>query len=84
MARRSPGTKSNDASNGDKPTLLSGGNPQIPKGGGDDPVQAYLAAMPGWKQDVGYRLDALIVRTISDVRKAVRWNLPMYGVEGKG
>jgi hypothetical protein len=67
-----------------KTVLLSGGNPQIAKGDGDAPVQAYIAAMPGWKQDVGRRLDALIVRTVPDVRKAVRWNTPFYGVAGKG
>ena len=67
-----------------KPTLLSGGNPQIPKGDGDAPVQAYIAAMPGWKKDVGRRLDALIVGNVPDVRKAVRWNSPFYGVEGWG
>lgn len=67
-----------------EPVLLSGGNPQIPKGDGDAPVQAYLAAMPGWKGDVGRRLDALITRTISGVRKAVRWNTPFYGIEGQG
>ena len=67
-----------------KPILLSGGNPQIAKGDGDGPVQAYIAAMPGWKSDVGRRLDALIVRTVPGVRKAVRWNSPMYGVEGQG
>ena len=64
--------------------LLAGGNPQIPKAEGDAPVQAYIAAMPGWKRDVGRRLDALIVRTVPDVRKAVKWNSPFYGVEGKG
>jgi hypothetical protein len=68
----------------DEPVLLSGGNPQIPKGEGDAPVQAYLAAMPGWKRDVGRRLDALIVRTLPDVHKAVKWNSPFYGVEGDG
>ena len=67
-----------------KPRLLSGGNPQIPKGDGDAPVQAYIAAMPGWKSDLGRRLDDLIVRTVPDVRKAVRWNSPFYGVEGMG
>ena len=67
-----------------KPTLLSGGNPQIAKGYGDAPVQAYIAAMPGWKRDVGRRLDALIVRTIPDVYKAVKWNTPLYGIEGEG
>jgi hypothetical protein len=64
--------------------LLSGGNPQIPKGDGDAPVQAYIAAMPEWKRDVGRRLDAIIVRTVPNVRKAVRWNSPFYGIEGKG
>lgn len=64
--------------------LLSGGNPQIPKGDGDAPVQAYLEAMPGWKADLGRRLDELIVGTVPDVRKAVRWNSPFYGVEGHG
>lgn len=69
---------------GKGPPLLSGGNPQIPKGDGDGPVQAYIAAMPGWKRDVGHRLDALIVRTVPGVRKAVRWNSPFYGVAGQG
>jgi hypothetical protein len=64
--------------------LLSGGNPQIAMADGDAPVQAYIAAMPGWKRDLGKRLDALIVRNVPDVRKAVKWNSPMYGVEGKG
>jgi hypothetical protein len=67
-----------------KPTVLAGGNPQIAKADGDAPVQAYIAAMPGWKRDVGRRLDALIVRTVPDVRKAVRWNSPFYGIEGQG
>ena len=67
-----------------KPALLSGGNPQIAKADGDAPVQAYIAAMPGWKRDVGRRLDALIVRTVPGVRKAVKWNSPFYGVEGQG
>ncbi|HVG52898.1 MAG TPA: DUF1801 domain-containing protein [Vicinamibacterales bacterium] len=67
-----------------KPTLLAGGNPQIAKADGDGPVQAYIAAMPGWKRDVGRRLDALIVRTSPGVRKAVKWNSPFYGVEGQG
>ncbi len=66
-----------------KPKLLSGGNPQIPKGEGDAPVQAYIAAMPGWKREVGKRLDALIERTVPGVRKAVKWNSPFYGVDGK-
>ena len=67
-----------------KPALLSGGNPQIAKGHGDAPVQAYIAAMPDWKRDVGRRLDALIVRTVPDVHKAVKWNSPLYGIEGQG
>ena len=67
-----------------KPKLLSGGNPQIPKGDGDAPVQAYIAAMPGWKRDVGKRLDALIVRTVPHVKKAVKWNSPFYGIEDQG
>ena len=66
------------------PKLLSGGNPQIPKGDGDGPVQAYIDAMPGWKRDVGRRLDALIVRTVPGVRKAVKWNSPFYGIDGHG
>jgi hypothetical protein len=67
-----------------KRALLSGGNPQIAKADGDTPVQAYIAAMPGWKRDVGRRLDALIVRTVPGVHKAVKWNSPFYGVEGEG
>ena len=67
-----------------KPKLLSGGNPQIAKAYGDAPVQAYIAAMPGWKSDVGRRLDALIARTVPGVHKAVKWNSPLYGVEGQG
>ncbi len=67
-----------------KPALLSGGNPQIAKGDGDGPVQAYIAAMPGWKRDVGRRLDALVTRNVPGVRKAVKWNSPFYGIEGKG
>ena len=66
------------------PKLLSGGNPQIAKADGDAPVQAYIAAMPGWKRDVGRRLDALVVATVPNVRKAVRWNTPFYGIEGQG
>ena len=68
----------------EKPTLLAGGNPQIAKGDGDAPVQAYIAAMPGWKRDVGRRLDTLIVGAVPSVRKAVKWNSPLYGVEGQG
>ena len=64
--------------------LLSGGNPQIAKADGDEPVQAYIAAMPGWKSAVGSRLDAIIVRHVPNVRKAVKWNSPFYGIEGQG
>jgi len=67
-----------------KPVLLSGGNPQIAKADGDGPVQAYIAAMPGWKRAIGQRLDALITSTVPDVNKGVRWNSPMYGVKGQG
>jgi hypothetical protein len=78
-ARRGPRTRV-----AGKPTLLSGGNPQIAKAEGDAPVQAYITAMPGWKRDIGRRLDALIVRAVPGVRKAVKWNSPFYGVEGRG
>lgn len=67
-----------------KPKLLSGGNPQIAKADGDAAVQAYIAAMPGWKRDVGRCLDALIARTVPDVQKAVRWNSPFYGTDELG
>ena len=67
-----------------KVKLLTGGNPQIAKADGDAPVQAYLAALPGWKREVGRRLDALIVRNVPAVRKAVKWNSPFYGLEGEG
>jgi hypothetical protein len=67
-----------------KPALLSGGNPQIAKAYGDAPVQAYIAAMPGWKREVGRRLDALVVRTVPGVHKVVKWNSPFYGIEGQG
>ena len=80
MARRTS-AKPRAAAN---PVLLSGGNPQIPKGDGDAPVQAYIAAMPEWKRDIGIALDTLIVRAVPDVRKAVRWNSPFYGAEGQG
>jgi hypothetical protein len=79
-----PAKKSGTSAKSAKPVLLSGGNPQIPKGEGDGPVQAYLAAMPGWKRDVGVRLDQLIERTVPGVHKAVKWNSPFYGVEGDG
>ncbi|MFO0864138.1 MAG: DUF1801 domain-containing protein [Gemmataceae bacterium] len=70
--------------NTSKPKLLSGGNPQIAKGYGDESVQAYIAAMPGWKHDLGKHLDELIVRTVPGVAKAVKWNTPFYGFEGQG
>lgn len=66
------------------PKLLSGGNPQIPKGEGNGPVQEYIAAMPGWKRDIGERLDDLIVRVVPEVHKAAKWNQPFYGLEGEG
>ncbi len=78
---RNASTKSRGSA---KPVLLSGGNPQIAKAEGDAPVQVYIAAMPGWKSDVGRRLDALITRTVPGVKKAVKWNSPFYGVEGQG
>ncbi|MFL5341609.1 MAG: DUF1801 domain-containing protein [Gemmataceae bacterium] len=90
MARKTSKQSANRAKNAAarrvaaKPKLLAGGNPQIAKGDGDAPVQSYIAAMPGWKRDVGRRLDALIVRTVPGVRKAVKWNTPFYGVEGQG
>src|ERR1700704_5902244 len=71
------------ARKGEKAAVLSGGNPRIAKADGDAPVQAYIAAMPGWKREVAERLDALIVRSVPDVRKAVKWNSPFYGVEGQ-
>ena len=67
-----------------KPVLLSGGNPQIAKADGDAPVQAFIAAMPDWKRAIGKRLDALVTRHVPDVRKAVKWNSPMYGLAGQG
>lgn len=82
--KKSGTTTKKPAARAAKPALLAGGNPQIPKADGDAPVQAYIAAMPGWKRDVGRRLDALIARTVPDVRKAVKWNSPFYGVEGRG
>ncbi|WP_370539650.1 DUF1801 domain-containing protein [Achromobacter sp. UMC71] len=66
------------------PRLLSGGNPQIPKGEGDAPVQAYIDAMPGWKSEVGRRLDVLISQAVPGVHKAVKWNSPLYGMAGQG
>jgi hypothetical protein len=66
------------------PVMLAGGNPQIAKEDGDGPVQAYISAMPGWKRDIGRRLDELIVKAVPSVHKAVRWNSPMYGIKGQG
>src|SRR6188768_2681156 len=79
------GTKAKPGASEARPLkLLTGGNPRIAKADGDAPVQAYIAGMPGWKRDVGRRLDALIVRDVPNVRKAVKWNSPFYGVEGQG
>lgn len=69
---------------GGAPRLLSGGNPQIPKGYGDEPVQAYIAALPGWKREAAAKLDALIVKTVPHVHKAVKWNSPLYGLKDQG
>ncbi|MEQ8750027.1 MAG: DUF1801 domain-containing protein [Amphiplicatus sp.] len=80
MARK-PAKKAAAKKTAAKPKLLSGGNRQIPKGYGDEPVQAYIAAMPGWKRDIGRRLDALVVKAVPGVRKAVKWNSPFYGME---
>jgi hypothetical protein len=82
--RRSGKAKPIKARRGEKVVLLSGGNPQIAKADGDAPVQAYIAAMPGWKRAIGKRLDALIVRSVPNVCKAVKWNSPLYGIEGRG
>lgn len=79
---RKPATAAKPA--GGEPVLLSGGNPQIAKADGDAPVQAYIAAMPGWKSAVGRQLDALVVRAVPDVHKAVKWNSPLYGMPGQG
>jgi hypothetical protein len=81
---RSTATKSEDPAVAAKPKLLSGGNPQIAKGEGDVSVRAYIAAMPGWKSDIGRRLDALITRNVPNVQKAVKWNSPFYGIKGQG
>ena len=81
---RSSTTRSTRRKAAATPVLLAGGNPQIAKADGDAPVQDYIAAMPGWKRDVGRRLDALIVATVPNVIKAVKWNSPLYGIEGQG
>lgn len=81
--RRAPKTTAKQDADPTIPVLLSGGNPQIAKGHGDAPVQAYIAAMPGWKSPVGQRLDTLITQTVPDVKKAVKWNSPLYGMDGQ-
>lgn len=81
VRRRAAASKTKPSASGAAPVLLSGGNPQIAKGYGDEPVQAYFAAMPGWKRDLGRRLDTLIAAAVPDVQKAVKWNSPLYGVE---
>ncbi len=82
--RRPPAKKSNELAGTKQPVLLAGGNPQIAKADGDEPVQAYIAAMPGWKSDIGRRLDALVAQNVPGARKAVKWNSPFYGIEGQG
>ena len=82
--KRHAAAKTKRRAGGTKPKLLSGDNPQIAKADGDAPVQAYLTAIPGWKRDVARSVDAVITRTVSGVRKAVKWNSPFYGVEGQG
>jgi hypothetical protein len=85
VAKTKPGAgRSAKVKRGGKVVLLSGGNPQIAKADGDAPVQAYVAALPGWKRDIAKRLDAIVTRTVPSVRKAVKWNSPFYGVEGRG
>ena len=84
VAKREPRKTKPRARTNTSPVLLAGGNPQIAKGDGDAPVQAYIAAMPAWKSDLGKRLDALIERNVPNLRKAVRWNSPFYGAEGQG
>jgi hypothetical protein len=82
--KRTDAKKTSTATPSMQPVLLSGGNPQIAKGYGDAPVQDYIAAMPGWKSEVGRCIDALIARTVPSVSKAVKWNSPFYGIEGDG
>ena len=84
MAKKMTKPQAKGSTQGKSVKLLSGGNPQIPKGDGEAPVQAYISAMPGWKRDVGKRLDALIVQCVPKVQKAVRWNSPFYGIAGRG
>ncbi|MFG0307150.1 MAG: DUF1801 domain-containing protein [Phycisphaerales bacterium JB040] len=82
--KSAPRDRGSGPADGDAPALLSGGNPQIPKADGDAPVQRYIEAMPGWKRDIGRAIDTLVVRAVPGVRKAVRWNTPFYGLEGRG
>lgn len=82
MASRKKSSKS--GSTDSQPELLTGGNPRIPKADGDTPVQDYIAAMPGWKSSIGHQLDRLIVESVPEVLKAVRWNTPFYGIDGQG
>lgn len=84
MARKAAGKAAMKRVKAAKPRLLSGGNPQIAKAEGNAPVQAYIAAMPDWKRDIGRRLDALISRTVPGAHKAVKWNSPFYGIKGEG
>lgn len=84
MTDRKPKSPTKAAIAASEPKLLSGGNPQIAKGHGDAPVQAYIAAMPGWKSEIGRRIDALVVNSVPGVQKAVKWNSPLYGMEGDG
>jgi len=84
MANKASDNAQESASPATQPVVLAGGNPQIAKADGDAPVQAYIASLPGWKSEVARRLDALIVRTVPGVHKAVRWNSPFYGIEGQG
>jgi hypothetical protein len=82
--RKQPARRNAVKKRATRPVLLSGGNPQIAKAEGNAPVRQYISAMPGWKRAIGRRLDALIVRTVPGVRKAVKWNSPFYGIEGRG
>lgn len=84
MPAKKPSPKPARTAKAAKPKLLSGGNPQIAKGDGEAPVRAYIAAVPGWKQDVVRRIDDLVSAAVPGVRKAVRWNSPFYGIEGQG
>ena len=83
-SKRGTASKVSRSDSASGPKLLAGGNPQIAKGDGDAPVRDYIAAMPGWKRDVGRQLDALIAQTVPRARKAVKWNSPFYGIEGQG